>query len=77
MFNTVHYGRMVRHYRERKNLTIEETAEKCGISPTGLDKIELGISNPKLSTVLKIADVLGMDIGILNSCVRVIGALFR
>lgn len=69
MYNTVHYGRIVRDYRERARMTIEEAAEKYGISTTGLEKIELGKSDPKLSTVLKIAYVLEMDVGILNACV--------
>ena len=69
MYNTVHYGRIVRDFRERAKMTIEEAAEKYGISIAGLEKIELGKSDPKLSTVLKIANVLNMDIGILNTCV--------
>ena len=69
MYKTVHYGRIVRDYRERAKMTIEEAAEKYGISTTGLEKIELGISDPKLSTVLKIAYVLNIDMGILNTCV--------
>ena len=69
MYKTVHYGRIVRDYRERARMTIEEAAEKYGISTTGLEKIELGKSDPKLSTVLKIAYVLEMDVGILNACV--------
>lgn len=77
MYNTVHYGRIVRDYRERARMTIEEAAEKYGISTTGLEKIELGKSDPKLSTVLKIAYVLKIDMGILNTCVELCEVLCK
>ncbi|MBQ8393745.1 MAG: helix-turn-helix transcriptional regulator [Clostridia bacterium] len=77
MYNTIHYGRIVRNYRERARMTIEEAAEKYGISTAGLEKIELGISDPKLSTVLKIAYVLKIDMGILNTCVELCEVLCK
>ena len=77
MYKTVHYGRIVRDYRERAEMTIEEAAEKYGISATGLEKIELGKSDPKLSTILRIADVLKIDMGVLNTCVGFCERLFK
>lgn len=69
MQHTYNYGRIVRDHRERKNLTIERAAELCEMSYRGYEEIELGGSNPKLSTVLKIAEALDMDVGILRACI--------
>ena len=69
MYNTAHYGRIIRKRREQAKMTIEEAAEKYGLSITGLEKIELGDSDPKLSTVLRIAKVLKMDLGSINVCI--------
>ncbi len=69
MSNTKHFGRIVREHRERLGLTIESAAELCGMSYRGLEEIELGDSNPKLSSILHIAAVMEIDLGILNDCV--------
>ena len=49
MYDTAHYGRMIRERREKAHLTIEEAAERYDLSITGLLKIEFGDSDPKLS----------------------------
>lgn len=61
------FGKIARDKRERKGMSLERTAELCGMSVVGLELIELGDSNPKLSSVLSIASVLGIDLGELNS----------
>ena len=63
-----YFGRIVRDKRERKRLTMERTAELAGISEVALSAIELGGSNPKLSSILGIAAALDLDLGDLNSC---------
>lgn len=63
------YGRLVREHRENMKLTIEQAAEKCGMSDKGFELIELGNSDPKLSNVLNIAAVFDMDLGDLNACI--------
>jgi len=65
---TRHFGRIVRDKRERKRLTVERAAELAGLSETGLTMIELGDSNPKLSSIVSIAAVLDIDLGELNPC---------
>ena len=67
MFFIQKFGRMVRNKRELRRMSIEHTAELCGLSAVGLSLIEFGDSNPKLSTVLSIARVLDIDLGELNS----------
>ena len=70
MYDTVHYGRIIRERREKARLTIEEAAERYNLSVTGLLKIEFGDSDPKLSTIIRIAIVLKMDLGDLNYCLN-------
>lgn len=68
---TQHFGRIVRDKRERLGLTIKEAAELCGMSDRGLELIELGDSDPKLSSVLRIAAILEIDLGDISSCIPV------
>ena len=65
---TQHFGRIVREKRERQRLTVAHAAELAGLSEAGLTLIELGDVNPKLSSVLKIAAVLDIDLGEIESC---------
>lgn len=72
MDNTRIFGRIARDHRERRGLTIMKMAELCNMSVKGYELIELGDSDPKLSNVLNIVSVLGIDIGELNVCVPVL-----
>lgn len=65
---TQHFGRIVRDKRERKRLTIARAAELAGLSGPGLTMIEFGDSDPKLSSIVKLAAVLEIDLGDLNDC---------
>ena len=69
MYFSHDFGRIVREKRERRKWTLEYLAELCEMSVKGIEKIELGDSNPKLSTIIRISNVLDIDIGILNMCV--------
>lgn len=59
----------MRERREKKKLSLKKVSELCGMSERGLEQIELGDTNPKLSNVLNIAAVLDIDMGELNSCI--------
>ncbi|KPN72796.1 helix-turn-helix transcriptional regulator [Neisseria sp. Dent CA1/247] len=52
----------LRFFRESKNWTQEEMAEKLGLSPSGYAKIEQGKSQPNVQRLKSIADVLGIDL---------------
>ena len=67
--NTKHLGRILRDRRESLGLTLEKAAELSEMSYKAYEEIELGDSDPKFSTLCKIAAALGLDIGELNSCV--------
>ncbi len=65
---TQHFGRIVRGKRERMRLTIAKAAELADLSAPGLTMIEFGDSDPKLSSILRLAVVLDIDLGDLNAC---------
>ena len=66
---TQHIGRKIRNRREKLGWSLEYTAEKCDLCSRALEDIELGkTTDPHLSTVVKIANVLSLDLGELNSC---------
>ena len=48
----------IRLIRETKGLTQEQVAEKLGVSPTVYGDIERGDTDPKLSKLEKIAEIL-------------------
>ncbi len=52
----------IRLVRQAKGLTQEDVAEKLGLSPNAYGDIERGDSDPKLSKLQKIADILEMDL---------------
>ncbi len=66
------FGRIVRERREALGLSIEAAAALCKMSYKGLEEIELGDSDPKLSSVLNISAALGIDLGTLNYYVPVL-----
>ena len=72
MTKTQHFGRMVRERREALGLSIEKAAELCRMSYKGLEEIELGDSDPKLSSILNISAALDIDLEGLNSCIPVL-----
>ena len=57
------FGRKLRDYREDNNLSREQLAERCDISDKCVSRIELGRSDPKLSTVLKLCKSLNLEVG--------------
>ena len=53
-------GERIKHFREKRGLTQKELGEKCGIDAANLRKYESGKQNPKLATLNKIAEALGI-----------------
>jgi len=54
-----------KHLKERRNqlgITQLDLADLAGISANTLYKIERGQANPTLKVLIKLADVLGMDL---------------
>ncbi len=55
-------GKTIRARRKELKTLQDDLAEIAGISPRTLRDIEKGIANPELATLLKICNVLGMEI---------------
>lgn len=55
-------GETIRTRRKELKTLQDDLAEIAGISPRTLRDIEKGIANPELETLLKICNVLGMEI---------------
>ena len=70
--NTRHFGRIMRERRENSFISLRALSDLVDISEHALRSIELGDSDPKLSSVLKIAGALQIDMGMLNSCIPVL-----
>lgn len=60
-------GNNIKTIRESRKLGLNETARRAGISPSYLSDIEKGKKkNPSIKVLNKIADVLGVDVGLFS-----------
>lgn len=57
-------GDIIQSRRKVRKIAQEQLADIAGVSPRTLRDIEKGIANPELETLLKICNVLGMEIKI-------------
>lgn len=57
-------GNRIKELREKQGLTMEKLAYESDISKGGLSEIERGMKEPRLSTLIKIAE--NLDISISN-----------
>jgi y4mF family transcriptional regulator len=60
--NTI--GKKIQTRRKSRKIVQADLADIAGISPRTLRNIEKGTANPELETLLKICQVLGMEIKI-------------
>ena len=59
-----HYPmRKVRQLRERTGVSLRELARRSGVGAATLSRIESGEANPRMSTLLQLADALGVFVG--------------
>lgn len=61
------FSATVRELRQRAKATLQELADRSGLSPSTLSKIENGQLSPTYETLLRLADGLGIDIAELFS----------
>jgi transcriptional regulator with XRE-family HTH domain len=59
------FGEKIREVRERKRMTIREAAEKAGVSESLISQIERNRISPAIDTLLKIIDILDIDLDYL------------
>ncbi len=55
--------RLLREQRERRKLSMNTLAERSGLSQSMISLVERGLRNPTLDTMLRIAEVLEVDLG--------------
>jgi len=55
-------GKAIRTRRKSRKIVQVDLADIAGISPRTLRDIERGTANPELETLMKICQVLGMEI---------------
>lgn len=55
-------GVQIRHVRERHNLSQLDVCGRSGIDVASYSRIEQGHSSPKLDTLIRIADAIGVDL---------------
>ena len=60
--DSVALGRRVRHLRRAAGLTLDDLAERTGMSPSALSLIENGRREPKISALTTIAQALGVTV---------------
>ncbi|MBD8703100.1 helix-turn-helix transcriptional regulator [Frigoribacterium sp. CFBP9039] len=59
------FGDRVREERQRLGLTQDELAHLAGMNVSNYGKIERGIGNPVLHTIVRLAVVVGVDPSVL------------
>jgi transcriptional regulator with XRE-family HTH domain len=61
MPTVVKIGNNVRHWRTLRTLTQVQLAQKAGISPAALVRIEKNQADPHVSTIRKLSDALDVS----------------
>lgn len=59
------FGQRLREQRTKQNLTIEQLAEKAGLSPNYVGAIERGEKEPSLSTIVNLLNALSIPADVL------------
>lgn len=57
------FGDRMRELRAREGVSQDGLADASGMHPTSIGRIERGGREPRLTTILKLADGLGVDPG--------------
>jgi transcriptional regulator with XRE-family HTH domain len=60
------YAALIRHYRKERGLTQAELAEKVSVTRSAISQFEKGESKASVSTLVKIAEALGVGINELT-----------
>lgn len=63
----INIGARLRGVRQTRRLTIDQVAEMSGLTKGFLSRVERDLTSPSVSTLLKLCDVLGLEIGQLFS----------
>lgn len=61
------FGRKIQKLRKDKKLSYRRFAIEADLAPSHVQKLEAGESNPTLTTLLKIAEALGIELNEFTS----------
>lgn len=61
----IEFGAELRRRRHELNLSLEQFAERAGLTPNFIGSIEKGQRDPSLSTLTKLAQGLGISVRVL------------
>lgn len=53
----------IKKHRQRKEMSVQELADACGVTRQMIFQIESGKRRPSIETLLKIANVLNVGVG--------------
>jgi DNA-binding XRE family transcriptional regulator len=56
------FGKNLKKLRLEKGLTTRKFADEADIAHSAVGRLESGLSNPTITTLIRIADALGVDI---------------
>ena len=59
-------GDIIKKARKERHLTLEQLAERCGVSKSMLSQIERGKVNPTFAVVWSLTQVLGLDLNLIG-----------
>lgn len=62
MFNSKSIGNKIAEARKKNNLSQAELAQQIAISPQAVGKWERGESLPDISTLIRLAELVGVDL---------------
>lgn len=62
--NTLQIGKTIKARREFLGLRQEDLSEMSGVATKTIHVVEAGTGNPSLKTIIKLADILGLEMTI-------------
>lgn len=67
---SVNIGLLLKELRKKKKITQVQLAEFSGLSRTGIVKLESGEGDIKISTLISIINLLGLDLVLMERALR-------
>ena len=56
-------GKVIRHLRRQRHLSVRGLADKCGFSASFISQVELGQASPSIASTERITSALGVSLG--------------
>ena len=56
-------GNKIKTTRKRKGISQTKIADECGVDKSNISRLETGLGNPTIITILKVANALSVPIG--------------